>query len=513
MAEPNERLAAIMAKQERKKQEAAPQAKQEAAEKARAESEARRGEMSKESEAVGAKIAETEAAASEAVAADEQFKAYAAEQGNDLDPEVKAELGAEIAACESRAAEANAKLAELRSEKARIDEALASLGATEGAVASESAAAEVPAEATAEVAAEAPIEVVAEQPAQAAEVAPEVAEKKGSMKIIGAEQLQKAFASFEDPKVPLSAYREITTRLNDGKSGDTGAVASLDDAGIAELQGMRLRLDGLIQKSDAGTKTYAKDTASRLDRMIETGKKYIELRDPEALQRELDDGGAGADKIRSINELLDMGEKAPALREAVLDKVGTGAIDTVTSARAEAQRNNAAILENPNLTKEHRIFFEKKKFDTFNAPGFKALGQIAREMERSKPEVADKYNKFILDAIAEKFVDAKPEEVRKSLYSQGDNEIAYVALNNVLARMAKGSEMPDDVQESLAKALRVFEASDSVDDKDNASRFLNDSFIEKKALGGVKREDKATALEKIRDGIAAVKKRFPGTTK
>lgn len=80
--------------------------------------------------------------------------------------------------------------------------------------------------------------------------------------------------------------------------------------------------------------------------------------------------------------------------------------------------------------------------------------------------------------------------------------------------MAKGGEAPDDVQEPLAKALKVFEASDSVKDgADSSSRFLNDSFIERKALGGMKKENKAAALQKIKDGIADIKKRFPGTAK
>jgi hypothetical protein len=285
MAEMNERLAAIMAKQEQKKQAAAEKAKQEAAEKAKAEGEARRGELSKESEAVEAKIAETEAAASEAATANEQFKAYAAEQGADLDPEVKAELDAEIAASEAKAAQANAKLAELRSEKATIDATLASLGGGEGAAAAEAAPAEVPVEAAAEapaaeVPSEAPIEAAAEAPA--AEV---VAEQPA----MAAEAQMAAATAAEKPAEVAEAEAE--------KEKETDAV----DKKLEVF--FQSRNEQMKQFLEGGAGTDDKESLGRITRMIENFEKITDDKFIKALGlSEEEKASVSPEKLKGLRE-------------------------------------------------------------------------------------------------------------------------------------------------------------------------------------------------------------------
>jgi hypothetical protein len=511
-------------KQEETERAAAEKAKEEAAEKSRAETEVRRGELSKEREDVGAELANAETEADGAAEAIGEMETYIAEQGENLVPDAKAVIDANIA--EAKAA--MTKLDGLKAEIARIDGELATLdngAAPEAAASAETSSEDEPdfvveemddevsptterTPVVAEVeAAEKP--VVETTPEEAAEAPAENAETPKGLKVVEGAILRKTLDKLKEQNKewPMSAYHELIQRMEDRTSGDTGVIAALDEAGIAELQGMRAELEVMIQKAEPGEDSAAK-AARRLDAAIETGKKYIELRDPEALLKELDSGGFDSRKIMGkIHELLEMGEKAPALKKAVLEKIGTAPLDLIEETKEEAQRQENAF--DAGRTAEQRAQSPKRIKSNFYTPGFKSLGRIAREMERSNPEVADKYTKFIFDGITERFGEAKPEEVRSGLFATADNEVAYAALNNVYERLAKGESMPDDVQDSLAKALAVFEKSDGVKDRaDTSSRFLEDPWIER-ALWDVKKEDKPAALKKVKEGLQAIKNRTP----
>ncbi|MBU1032527.1 hypothetical protein KJ937_01170 [Patescibacteria group bacterium] len=149
----SERLSAMKAKQEsgeaRKK-----------AEQPLSEREARRRELSEEREAVQAELSTAEQAAADANDAIDQAEAFAAEQGENLDSEAKAEIDA----IKLEASDAIKSLESLKAEAARIDQELEGL-----AVGSETAA-ETPSEVPSQkISAEKPAEVVPEVPVQATE--------------------------------------------------------------------------------------------------------------------------------------------------------------------------------------------------------------------------------------------------------------------------------------------------------------------------------------------------------
>lgn len=114
-----ERIAAMKAKQE-----AAEQAKREEAEgAAKAEKEIKLGELSAERERVSLELAAAEAEAQEADSAIAEAEAFAAEQGENLDPEA----GAEIDALKQETAAVKEKFENLKTEAGRIDTELAAL--------------------------------------------------------------------------------------------------------------------------------------------------------------------------------------------------------------------------------------------------------------------------------------------------------------------------------------------------------------------------------------------------
>ncbi|MFZ5365349.1 MAG: hypothetical protein ACOZBH_04120 [Patescibacteria group bacterium] len=157
-----ERLAAMKAKQE-----AADIKKKKEAETAKAEVE--KSKLQVERESMLAEMAQAEEAARQAKAALTEAEAFAAEQGENIDPEVKAE----IVAIKKEAAEIIEKFENLKAEITQIDQKIAVLS---GEVAPVKAPAEGP-EPAAEAPAEEPepaVEAPAEEPKPAVEPAPAV---------------------------------------------------------------------------------------------------------------------------------------------------------------------------------------------------------------------------------------------------------------------------------------------------------------------------------------------------
>lgn len=139
MAGFGEKLSAIKGKQEAADQMKKEQAEK-AAEAARLEREAKRSELSAERDTVTAEFAQAEQTANEAREAIAQADAFAEQQGENLDPEAKAEIDA----MKVEAGEAQQKFEEL---KTRLDGLNAEISAFEGSEESQ----ETSTEATAEV--------------------------------------------------------------------------------------------------------------------------------------------------------------------------------------------------------------------------------------------------------------------------------------------------------------------------------------------------------------------------
>src|SRR3989344_5862449 len=124
MAGFGERLSAMKGKQEASEQMKKEQAEK-AAETARLEREAKRSELSAERDTVTAEFAQAEQTANEAREAIAQADAFAEQQGENLDPEAKAEIDA----MKVEAGEAQQKFEEL---KTRLDGLNAEISAFEG---------------------------------------------------------------------------------------------------------------------------------------------------------------------------------------------------------------------------------------------------------------------------------------------------------------------------------------------------------------------------------------------
>lgn len=108
-------------------------------EKAASEAEAKREGLTQERESVMAAFEQTQVTATEVLAAVSQAEAFASEQGENLDPEAKAEIDA----IRNEAAEVMQKFEALKADLARIDNELAALGSTEAATKETAAEAQV----------------------------------------------------------------------------------------------------------------------------------------------------------------------------------------------------------------------------------------------------------------------------------------------------------------------------------------------------------------------------------
>lgn len=121
----NEKLAVMRAKQEAGDNAKKEQAEKAAAEIAQREREARKGDLSAKREQIMAEFSATEQEAAEAVSAVQEAEAFAVAQGENLDPEAKAEIdGIKVAA-----AETIAKFDGIKAEIAAIDEEIKQLEA------------------------------------------------------------------------------------------------------------------------------------------------------------------------------------------------------------------------------------------------------------------------------------------------------------------------------------------------------------------------------------------------
>lgn len=206
-----DRLAGLKAKQAEVEAKKAAEAAAEAAR----EKEARKGELQERRVKVAEEFEAAQKEAQEGEQAVAEADAFAAEQGDALDPGVKSE----IEALKAEATQAKEKFAELQARVQEIDAELAKLEGLEGAP--EEAAPEAPAEVAA---AEAPVEVapevapegaVVEEAAEApAEVAPEAAPVKAAAVEAPVEapaEVAPEAAPEKPAEAPIEAPKEVKT--------------------------------------------------------------------------------------------------------------------------------------------------------------------------------------------------------------------------------------------------------------------------------------------------------------
>lgn len=191
-----EKLSAMKAKQE-----AADQKKKEEEKKAQAEAakEIKKNELQTERESVSAEIDQAEQEAKEADAAIKEAEAFAAEQGENLDPEAKAEIDA----IKIEAGEVIEKFTSLKAEMARIDEEIAAL--SEG----ETIADEIPVETTIEQSAVTEEEKTMPETAPESKTEPE-AEKKQNVELSEEEKRAENKKIMTEIRRKHNAFEELS---------------------------------------------------------------------------------------------------------------------------------------------------------------------------------------------------------------------------------------------------------------------------------------------------------------
>ncbi|MDD4995123.1 MAG: hypothetical protein PHW53_01485 [Patescibacteria group bacterium] len=492
----SERLAAMKSKQEaadQAKAEAEQAKKQEAERAAQAEKESKKGELSADRERVGAELASAEVEAQGADTAVAEAETFAAEQGENLDAEAKAEIDA----IKQEAAAAKEKFENLKAEAARIDAELSTLESGEP----------VPAETVTETpAAEASVEAPVEAPA-AEKPLETPAEAQKTEKFFGADDIKEYLAKFS-----LDEVYGVESMARGLENIPKKQKAKITTEGLTELQNVQAKM---------AENPKFQEQSKRLSEVINGMEHYLNLRDnpkylKEAAQIVIEKMKTGnvsmqRDGRRNLSRLIDDSQAVgPVAMARLTEALETQPLDIVKEKKTEKQKQRDEVS---------KIRGEAlPKVDYFQTEGFHDIPKLAAAIETVDPQKADKYHEFFVNGLVDSLKDKKPAEVRVDLFARGDRDSVVEELGTLLKRMDKGEGFSPDLEKAIAQLLPILEASDKIEEVKfpqsgkwakvkGTSEFLTDPFLFRSLDRGGTEEDEMNkqAIDRVRKTLNEIK--------